>query len=297
MNPLMDVTTLRTRLAGQQRIVLLDVRWALGDPDGHGHYLEGHLPGAVFVDLDTELAAPASPERGRHPLPEPGGLQAAARRWGISDGDAVVAYDDTGSMAAARVWWMLRNAGLAEVHLLDGGLGAWRAAGLPVEAGAVTARPGNVTLGEGKMPVLDAGAAAAWPETGLLLDARAGERYRGDVEPVDPRAGRIPGAVSAPTSDNVDSAGRFLPPEELRRRFEALGVSDGVPVAVYCGSGVTAAHEVAALEAAGFRAALYPGSFSQWSNNPDLPVATGAEPGGAHPSGGNYAGGKGSVAL
>ncbi|TLM85699.1 sulfurtransferase [Pseudarthrobacter sp. NamE2] len=297
MNPLMDVTTLRTRLAGQQRTAVLDVRWALGDPDGHGHYLAGHLPGAVFVDLDTELAAPASPERGRHPLPEPGALQAVARRWGINDGDAVVAYDDTGSMAAARVWWMLRNAGLPEVYLLDGGLAAWRAGGLPVEAGAVTAEPGNVTLGEGKMPVLDAGAAAAWPETGLLLDARAGERYRGEVEPVDPRAGHIPGAVSAPTSDNVDSAGRFLPLEELRRRFEALGVSDGVPVAVYCGSGVTAAHEVAALEAAGFRAALYPGSFSQWSNNPDLPVATGAEPGGAHPPGGNYAGGKGSVAL
>jgi len=294
MNPLMDVSELEQRRAAGQRVVLLDVRWALGDPHGHGHYLAGHLPGAVFVDLATELADPAVPERGRHPLPSPLRFQDAARRWGISHGDVVVAYDDSANMAAARVWWMLRNAGLPEVYLLDGGLAAWRAAGLQLEQGEVQPVSGDVTLADGQMPVLAAADVTAWmedrPVTGdargqggrpadrILLDARAGERYRGEVEPVDPRAGHIPGAVSAPTSENVDSAGLFLPPAELRRRFASLGIADDVQVGVYCGSGVTAAHQVAALELAGFRAALYPGSFSEWSNNPHLPVVTGTEP-------------------
>jgi thiosulfate/3-mercaptopyruvate sulfurtransferase len=299
MNPLMDVAGLQARLADNRRTVLLDVRWALGDPHGYRHYLQEHLPGAVFVDLDTELAAPAGPGRGRHPLPPAGEFQASARRWGVNDGDVVVAYDDSGSMAAARVWWMLRSAGFGEAYLLDGGLAAWRAAGLPVEAGSVVPDAGNVSLKEGRMPVLDAGSAATWPDAGLLLDARAGERYRGEFEPVDSRAGHIPGAISAPTSENVDGSGRFLPREALRRRFESLGIRDGVQVAVYCGSGVTAAHEVAALELAGFPAALYPGSFSEWSGNPELPVATGAEPGrsGAGAPSGNTEAGKGSVAL
>lgn len=298
MNPLMDVAGLQARLADHRRTVLLDVRWALGDPHGYRHYLQEHLPGAVFVDLQTELAAPAVPERGRHPLPAAEDFEAGARRWGINDGDVVVAYDDSGNMAAARVWWMLRNAGLAEVYLLDGGLAAWRAAGLPLEAGPVVPDPGGVHLTNGKMQAIDATAAAAWPDAGLLLDARAGERYRGEFEPIDPRAGHIPGAISAPTSENVDGSGRFLAPGALRRRLESLGVRDGVQVAVYCGSGVTAAHEVAALEIAGFPAALYPGSFSEWSNNPALPVATGAEPGrGSGWPGGTTPPGKGSVAL
>ncbi|WP_426763387.1 sulfurtransferase [Pseudarthrobacter sp. 1G09] len=298
MNPLMDVARLMELLAEGRRTVLLDVRWALGDPHGRDHYLAGHLPGAVFVDLATELAAHAEPTRGRHPLPAPADFQAAARRWGISDGDVVVAYDDTGNMAAARAWWMLRNAGLPEAYLLDGGLAAWRAAGLGVATGPVQPVPGNVTLGDGAMPVVDAAAAASWADSGLLLDARAGERYRGEVEPVDPRAGHIPGAVSAPTSENVDGTGTFLPADVLRSRFEALGVREETPVAVYCGSGVTAAHQVAALAAAGFTAALYPGSFSEWSNHPDLPVATGPEPGSTdREPAGNVAAGKGSVAL
>jgi thiosulfate/3-mercaptopyruvate sulfurtransferase len=200
-------------------------------------------------------------------------------------------------MAAARAWWMLRNAGVTEAYLLDGGLAAWRAAGFPVEEGAVTAAPGNATLADGKMPVVDAAAAAGWPALGILLDARAGERYRGEVEPVDPRAGHIPGAVSAPTSENVDAQGRFLPASELRRRFESLGARPGRPVAVYCGSGVTAAHEVAALEVAGFTAALYPGSFSEWSNHPGLPVATGPGPGTANIPAGNLPHGDGTVGL
>lgn len=279
MGPLLEVAALDARVKAGQRTVLLDVRWKLGDPHGREHYLGEHLPGAVFVDLATELAAPARPEHGRHPLPPVEQFQASARRWGICDGDVVVAYDDTGNMAAARLWWMLRNAGFPDVYLLDGGLAAWRGAGLPVQQGAVEAMPGNVTLRSGTMPAIDAGAAGSWARTGVLLDARAGERYRGEFEPVDPRAGHIPGAVSAPTTENVDDSGRFLPADQLRRRFHGLGVSRDVPVAVYCGSGVTAAHEVAALEIAGIEASLYPGSFSEWANNPALPVVTGSEPG------------------
>jgi thiosulfate/3-mercaptopyruvate sulfurtransferase len=279
MGPLIDVAALDARLKSGQRTVLLDVRWKLGDPHGHQHYLEAHLPGALFVDLATELAAPARPERGRHPLPPLEQFQAAARRWGINEGDVVVAYDDSGNMSAARLWWMLRNAGFAEVYLLDGGLAAWRAAGLPVQGGTVQAVPGTITLRDGEMPAIDAAAAGSWAGHGVLLDARAGERYRGEFEPVDPRAGHIPGALSAPTTENVDASGRFLPADALRRRFAGLGASGDAPVAVYCGSGVNAAHEVAALELAGIRAALYPGSFSEWSNNLALPVATGSQPG------------------
>lgn len=276
---LMDLPGLQALLAADRRTVLLDVRWALGDPRGRDHYLEGHLPGAVFVDLATELAAPAVPARGRHPLPPASEFQASARRWGINDGDVVVAYDNSGNMAAARAWWMLRSAGFPEVYLLDGGLAGWQGAGLTLESGAVDAAPGDVSFSGVGMPAIDLAAAAAWAGPGILLDARAAERYRGEFEPVDPRAGHIPGALSAPTTENLDEAGCFLPASQLRRRFEDLGIREDIPVAVYCGSGVTAAHEVAALEIAGFRAALYPGSFSEWSNNPALPVATGTAPG------------------
>ncbi|APX03417.1 sulfurtransferase [Arthrobacter sp. QXT-31] len=279
MNILIDAAGLNARMASGQRTVVLDVRWKLGDPDGRSRYLEEHIPGAAYVDLPSELADPADPGRGRHPLPSRARFQEAARSWGISDGDTVVAYDDAGSTSAARVWWMLRNAGVRTVHLLDGGLAAWRAAGLPVEGGAVEPEAGNVTLTDGGMPVTDADGAASWAAGGVLLDARAAERYRGDVEPVDPRAGHIPGAVSAPTTANLDDDGRFLPAEELRKRFGALGVDTATPTAVYCGSGVTASHEIAALEIAGFAATLFPGSFSEWSNDASRPVATGDRPG------------------
>ncbi|KAA1395336.1 sulfurtransferase [Aeromicrobium ginsengisoli] len=258
------------------RIVLLDVRWKLGGPPGRDDYLAGHLPGAVFVGLDTELAAHGEPQDGRHPLPSVESLQAAARRWGIGDGDAVVAYDDSGNLAAARAWWLLRWAGFDDVRLLDGGLSAWVASGGALETDDVVPEPGDVTLDGGHLPTIDIDGAASY--AGVLLDARAGERYTGETEPIDPQAGHIPGAVSAPTTDNLDDTGHFRTVTELRRRFEALGVRDGVDVAAYCGSGVTAAHEVAALAIAGFDAALYPGSWSQWSNHDDRPVATGTTP-------------------
>ena len=252
--------------------VLLDVRWQLGRTDGREQYLAGHLPGAVFVDLETELAAPASPAEGRHPLPSLQALQAAARRWGIDHRSRVVVYDATGGLAAARAWWLLRWGGLTDVTILDCGLAAWTG---PLETGEVHPVPGDVVLTGGGMPVLTADEAAALPATGVLLDARAGERYRGEVEPVDPRAGHVPGAVSAPTADNLDDGGRLRTAAVLTERFDRLGVRPGTTVGVYCGSGVTAAHEVAALAHAGIDAALYPGSWSQWSNDPDRPVATG----------------------
>jgi len=258
------------------RVVLLDVRWALGDDQGREKYLAGHLPGAVFVDLETELADPATAAAGRHPLPSLQRLQASARRWGIRNGDAVVAYDATGGLAAARAWWLLRWGGVADVRVLDGGLDAWVAAGGEMETGDVVPEPGNVTLTGDGMPVLSIDEAAALPASGgVLLDARAGERYRGEVEPVDPRAGHVPGAVSAPTTENLGPGGRFLPAAELAERFAALGAAPGATVGVYCGSGVTAAHEVAALAEAGIDAALWPGSWSQWSHDPHRPVATG----------------------
>jgi len=265
---------------GDPAPVVLDVRWRLGDPHGHEHYLAGHLPGAVYVDLDTELAAPATPERGRHPLPDAAALQRAARRWGLATGRPVVMYDDNGNTAAARAWWLLRWAGVERVSLLDGALAAWRAAGLPVETGEpAPPAEGDVVLAPGQLPVLDADAAAEVARTGVLLDARAAERYRGETEPVDPRAGHIPGARSAPTGDNLAPDGTFHSVEELARRFTALGADGTSEVGVYCGSGVTAAHTVAALARVGITAALYPGSWSAWSSDTARPAAVGAAAG------------------
>jgi thiosulfate/3-mercaptopyruvate sulfurtransferase len=273
------VAELTGLLGSAQPPVLLDVRWALGDPYGHDHYAGGHISGAVYVDLDTELAAPASPEGGRHPLPDFAELQESARRWGIGSGRPVVVYDDLGNTAAARAWWLLRYAGVTDVTLLDGALGAWRTAGLPLESGIpADPTPGDVVLHPGALPITDADGAAELAASGLLLDARAGERYRGEVEPVDPRAGHIPGAVSAPTGENLAADGTFLAPELLRKRFEERGADTAARIGVYCGSGVTAAHQIAALEIAGFEATLFPGSWSAWSSDPARPASTGDRP-------------------
>jgi len=257
--------------------LLLDVRWALGVTDGYAQYLAGHLPGAVYVDLESELAAPPSAAAGRHPLPSASSFQEAARRWGVTSGSRVVVYDAVGGTSAARAWWLLRYFGVPDVRILDGGLQAWERAGLPVEVGEVTRAPGDVVVRPGRLPVLDADDAAEIAEDGTLLDARAGERYRGEKEPVDPQAGHVPGALSAPTTENLGSDGCFLDDAALRARFEKLGAGSG-PVGVYCGSGVTASHEIAALAAVGIPAALYPGSWSQWSHDPHRAVATGPQP-------------------
>jgi thiosulfate/3-mercaptopyruvate sulfurtransferase len=275
---LIDARSLHHELLGPNPPAVLDVRWKLGDANGRIQYADRHIPTAVYVDLETELAGPASPEQGRHPLPELDALQAAARRWGIRRGQRVVVYDDLGGMSAARAWWLLRWAGVPNVRILDGALGAWSELGLPVESGELPADPGDVVLESGHLPVLDADQAAERAQTGVLLDARAGERYRGEQEPVDPRAGHIPGAASTPTAANLGPDGRFLDADTLRERFESAGVDGEQPLGAYCGSGVTAAHLMAALRIAGFDAALYPGSWSAWSSDPARPVAVGPDP-------------------
>ena len=279
MNVLITADELAELVAEGRRPRLLDVRWRLGGRPGPQEYRAAHIPGAVYVDLDTELAAPAGPGVGRHPLPTPKNLQAAARSWGLRDGEAVVAYDDNGNLGAARAWWLLRWAGLSDVRLLDGGLGAWRSAGLPLVSGdEPPVSPGDVTLASGHLRSVDPDGVAALIADGVLvLDARPGERYRGAVTPLDPKPGHIPGAVSAPTVENITPEGTFRSAAELSARFQALGAKPGETVGVYCGSGVTAAHEMAALAIAGIDdVVLYPGSWSQWAALPDRPIATGS---------------------
>ena len=272
---LVSPAALARELASEPGPVLLDVRWRLGGPPGLDAYREGHLPGAVFIDLDRDLAAPPGPG-GRHPLPDPAAFQEAMRAAGVSQDRPVVVYDDRDATAAARAWWLLRYHGHEDVRVLDGGYQGWLAAGLPASEADPAGPPGDFTARPGHMPVLDAAGARSTARTGLLLDARTGERYRGEQEPVDPVAGHIPGAVSAPTAGNVNPDGTFRSPAQLAARFAALGAgSQAGLVGAYCGSGVTAAHEVLALAVAGLPAALYVGSWSNWITDPARPVATG----------------------
>ncbi|MFJ8045311.1 sulfurtransferase [Kitasatospora sp. NPDC096147] len=275
-SPLIDVAELAAALDAATPPALLDVRWALGGPPGAEEYAAGHLPGAHYLDLDRELASPPG-AGGRHPLPDTEVLAAALRRAGVRADRPVVVYDAGPATSAARAWWLLRWAGHRDVRVLDGGLAAWTAAGRPLDFTTPQDGGGDFVPEPGALPTVDAAGAAELARTGLLLDARAGERYRGEVEPVDPRAGHIPGAVSAPTTENLAADGRFRPAAELAERFAALGVKDSTEVAVYCGSGVTAAHELLALTVAGHPgAALYPGSWSEWSADPANPAETGA---------------------
>ncbi len=274
MKPIITASEYMSESAGPRPPVLLDVRWQLGGPNGRADYEAGHLPGAVFIDLDSELAAPAG-SGGRHPLPDPEAFGAVMRRAGVGRATPVVVYDGGQGWAAARAWWLLRWTGHRDVRVLDGGLAAWTGeltTGIPEPAeGDFRPEPGAIGL-------LDADAAAELARSGLLLDARAPERYRGDVEPIDRVGGHIPGAVSAPTTQNVGEDGRFLPAGALASRFSALGADGDTGIGVYCGSGVSGAHEVLALELAGHRAALYAGSWSEWSSDESRPVATGPDP-------------------
>ncbi|MFF1833032.1 sulfurtransferase [Streptomyces sp. NPDC058231] len=274
MKPIISASEYVSESAGPRPPVLLDVRWQLGGPPGRPDYEAGHIPGAVYVDLDTELAGPAG-SGGRHPLPGVEGFGAVMRRAGVSRGTPVVVYDGGQGWAAARAWWLLRWAGHPDVRVLDGGLAAWGG-----ELSTETPAPaeGDFVPEPGALPLLDADGAAATARSGLLLDARAAERYRGDVEPIDRVGGHIPGAVSAPTSENTGGDGRFLPAEVLATRFKELGTDGASEVGVYCGSGVSGAHEVLALAVAGIPAALYAGSWSEWSADESRPVATGPDP-------------------
>ncbi|MEW1891889.1 sulfurtransferase [Streptomyces sp. IBSBF 3010] len=275
MKPIISAFECASELAGPRPPVLLDVRWQLGGPHGRPDYEAGHIPGAVFVDLDAELAGPAG-TGGRHPLPDPAEFGAVMRRAGVRRDSPVVVHDGGQGWAAARAWWLLRWAGHTDVRVLDGGLAAWTG-----ELSKETPDPaeGDFVPAPGALPLLDADGAAALARSGVLLDARAAERYRGDVEPIDRVGGHIPGALSAPTGENVDADGRFLSPERLAARFAGLGVEgEAAEVGVYCGSGVSGAQQVLALELAGFRAALYAGSWSDWSADASRPVATGPDP-------------------
>jgi len=274
--PLVTAGQLAAELAGPGAPTVLDCRWTLAggaDRDGYG---KGHLPGAVFVDLDRDLAAPPG-AGGRHPLPAPEAFQAAMRRAGVRDDRPVVAYDQGEPGGAARAWWLLGWFGHPDARVLDGGLGAWVAAGLPLTTEAADPDPGDFTARPGGRSLLDAAGAARLAAAGVLLDARAPARYQGLEEPVDPVAGHIPGARNAPMADLVGDHG-LVPPASLRRLLDRHGARPGTPVGAYCGSGVVAAHLVLACEVAGIPASLYAGSWSDWVTDPSRPVATGREP-------------------
>ncbi|MEV7084368.1 sulfurtransferase [Streptomyces sp. NPDC093085] len=273
MTAIITAAELTGESAGPRPPVLLDIRYTLGGPNGRPAYEAGHLPGAVYVDLDAELAGPPGAE-GRHPLPDVAVFGAAMRRAGVRADTPVVTYDGGLGWAAARAWWLLRWAGHPDVRVLDGGLAGWEG---PLSTELPVPAEGDFRPVPGGLPVLDADGAAALARDGVLLDARAGERYRGEVEPIDPVGGHIPGALSAPTAENMAENGTFRPAAELKERFMALGAT-GADVGVYCGSGVSAAQQVLALELAGVTAALYPGSWSAWTADPARPVATGPDP-------------------
>jgi thiosulfate/3-mercaptopyruvate sulfurtransferase len=281
MHPVITPRELAALLTSPEPPVVADVRWSLTGP-GRDDYQAGHLPGAVFLDVDSDLAGPPGPD-GRHPLPEPAALQAILRAAGVSARTPVVAYDAVDSSVAARLWWLLRWVGHPEVAVLDGGIAAWRAAGLPVTLAESRRQTGTITVGAGAMPVLEAAQAAVLARDGVLLDARATPRYRGETEPVDPRAGHIPGATSAPFGELTDAQGRWLPPTRLRELAQRWGAG-AAQTGAYCGSGITACALVLGLERAGVTtpvqpAALYAGSWSQWCTDPARPVATGPDPG------------------
>lgn len=278
MSNFTTVDELNDLLTEGASVRVLDVRWRLDRPDGHAEYLEGHIPGAVYVPLHSELATHGEPSEGRHPLPSTETLQAAARRWGVRTGDIVVAYDDAKGLAAARAWWLLRQGGI-DVRVLAGGIRAWKAAGLPVDTDDVAAEVGDVVLDEIGGEALTIDEAAAFPASGVLLDVRAPERYSGETEPLDPVAGHIPGAVNLPTGRHLDSEGKILDHTTVLKTFASVGVTPGSSAAAYCGSGITAAHTVLVLDEVGIEAKVFPGSWSQWSNTPGRPIATGDQPG------------------
>jgi len=254
-------------------IVVADVRWYLDGRSGRDAYAGGHLPGAVFVDLDAVLAGPATREGGRHPLPDPEAFARGMAGLGIGDGDTVVAYDDDGGVMAARLVWMLRATG-HDAALLDGGIAAWD--GL-LETETPPRPPATFTAVPWPADRI-ATADDAADRAGVVIDARTRERYLGFENPIDTRFGHVPGAHSLPSRESLAPDGRFLPAGALRARFEALGVRPGTPVVSYCGSGVTACHTLLAMERAGVGdGRLFPGSWSQWSADERRPVATGED--------------------
>lgn len=279
--PLVHVDELRGLLTGPEPgwPVVLDVRYRMSSTTGRQDFERAHIPGASYVDMDTDLATIRSDAvGGRHPMPTVETFSAAMRLAGVTMSRPVVAYDDWASLPASRVWWMLRRLGFLNVRVLDGGIAAWTAADQPTEAGAGGSSIGDFTASSGGVGhLLDATDAATYAACHLLLDARSTDRFHGENETIDPVAGHIPGAVSAPTVDNVDPDGRFLPAKELAGRFRQLGTTDAKNVGTYCGSGVQATHLALALSVAGItdEADVYIGSWSEWITNPNRPIALG----------------------
>ncbi|WP_163507126.1 sulfurtransferase [Fodinicola acaciae] len=274
-SPIVSTPALQAMLAGPKPPRLLDVRWHLGGPDGRPEYAAGHLPGAVYVDLETVFSGPATGSGGRHPLPEISALQQGLREAGVSVDRPIVCYDAGDGLAAGRAWWMLRWAGHPEVYVLDGGWSAWTG---ETSDEPVSVEPSDFVVRPGGMPLVDADGAAAAARDGVLMDVRAHNRYTGEFEPLDPVAGHIPGAVNVPGQDDYTADGLLREPAELAKRYTRAGVDGSAPVAVSCGSGITAARTILAIHAAGLAdtaPALYAGSFSDWISEPSRPVATG----------------------
>jgi len=279
MHPLVSTEWLAAH-RGDADLRVVDVRWYL-DPSRRGHdaYLAGHVPGAVFMDIDRDLAAPGGARGGslgRHPWPDAQQVERVMGAAGIGNATTVVAYDDQAGAIAARLWYVLRAYGHERAAVLDGGIVRWKAEGRPLEASEVRVAPARFQARLRPGSVLTKMEVAARPAGSLLLDARARERYRGDSEPIDPQAGHIPGATNAPFSANLtsDPAPVLRSPDELRARYAGLGADRREPI-VYCGSGVTACHDLLALEVAGLKGKLYAGSWSEWSSDPALPVEKG----------------------
>jgi thiosulfate/3-mercaptopyruvate sulfurtransferase len=270
VNPLVSGEWLSGHL---DEVRVVDTRWYLDGRSGHAAYQTGHIPGAVWLDTDTELSDPASAEAGRHPLPSPERFAAALGGAGIAEGTPVVAYDDAGGSIAARLWWLLHVLG-EPVAVLDGGLAAW-----PAELTTDVPVRGRVNRTPRPWPAHRFLTADEVEKTdAIVLDARTAQRYAHGDPNIDPRPGHVPGALSAPWGENLGRDGRFLPPSELRERFAALAGER--PVVGYCGSGVTACHDLLALAITGRNdLALYPGSWSQWGADPSRPNATGTDPG------------------
>lgn len=265
---------------GEPRVRPIDVRWYLTERErGKREYLEGHIPGAAHLDIETDLAAAAYDGPGRHPIPAAAVFAATMAQAGIGADTHVIAYDSSGGAAAARLWWLLGYFGHTDVSLLDGGWMEWLARGYLTESGLATVAPAQFTPRPHDNLVIDAASVEALrhnPAT-LLLDARAAERYEGRVEPIDKRAGHIPGAKSAPYAANLNQDGSFKTAAELKARYDALGAAQATQIVCYCGSGVTAAHDLFALRLAGYDGLLYEGSWSDWSSDPARPVAGGVE--------------------
>jgi thiosulfate/3-mercaptopyruvate sulfurtransferase len=281
MPPLISAAELSARMHGPDGAATLricDVRWYLAEPGrGRREYAAGHIPGAILVDMETVMTAAEGP--GRHPLPDPTAFVVALGALGIGNDHSIVVYDDPGAtLAAARLWWMLDDLGHRDVRLLDGGFARWTANGGAVSVEVPSSPPARLELAGSWRKVIDRAELKHRLGSVVLLDARAGERYRGEAEPIDPVAGHIPTAISAPNGDNLDAEGMFLPPERLRGRFGGLGSGSGEVVS-YCGSGVTACHNALAMRVAGLPdPIIYPGSYSDWSRAGE-PVAVGPDPG------------------